>query len=302
MNRSNEIYNQRINEVINYVNNNLDRSIPLDELASVALFSPYHFHRIFVAVTGESVNNFTSRMRLEKAARLLKFSQEPISDIAYKCGYSSTATLSRAFKQYFGLSPSLYRKNGEIENSKIRKDLFQVSQYHYDMNESELRNTFPVEIKEFPQKRIAYIRVQNSYAEGVVLNAFDQLIKWAKQVDLFDSEEIFGMSKDDPMVTPKEKCNYDVCITLPEEFAISPDNYMDTKIMPKCKYAVTTVDGDFNLAATAINYLFNHWLINSSYEPEFQAGLEIFKDKENICDWSYLHLDICIPIRNIKTL
>ncbi|MCG8326273.1 MAG: AraC family transcriptional regulator [Chitinophagales bacterium] len=105
MNRSNEIYNQRINEVINYVNNNLDRSIPLDELASVALFSPYHFHRIFVAVTGESVNNFTSRMRLEKAARLLKFSQEPIAAIAYKCGYSSTATLSRAFKQYFGLSP-----------------------------------------------------------------------------------------------------------------------------------------------------------------------------------------------------
>jgi AraC family transcriptional regulator len=60
MNKSNDLYRSRINQVIDHVNNNLDRSISLDELASVAFFSPFHFHRIFVAVTGETVNNFTN--------------------------------------------------------------------------------------------------------------------------------------------------------------------------------------------------------------------------------------------------
>ena len=63
MNKSNEIYRSRINKVIDYVNNNLHKPISLEELAAVAYFSPFHFHRIFVAVTGETVNNFTNEMR-----------------------------------------------------------------------------------------------------------------------------------------------------------------------------------------------------------------------------------------------
>src|ERR1700733_4753085 len=123
MNKSNEIYRSRINKAIDYVNNNLNKSISLEELAAVAFFSPFHFHRIFVAVTGETVNNFTARMRNEKAARLLKFFATRIAAIATACGFSSASTLSRSFRQYFELSPSAYRKGGQIKNSKIRKEL-----------------------------------------------------------------------------------------------------------------------------------------------------------------------------------
>ena len=301
MNKSSEVYSRRITKAINYVNNNLDRPVSLEELAAESFFSVYHFHRIFVAVTGESVHNFTTRMRLEKAAKLLTFSKDQVATIAYQCGFSSPSTLSRAFKQYFGVSPSAYRKDGKIENSKICKALFPVEQYHCEMSAEEMQNTFPVTIKEFPKRRIAYKTITNSFEDGVVLNAFDNLIKWAKQENLFDSEIIFGMSKDDPLVTPKDKYQYDVCITIPEQFEIDPDHYMDTKVLPKCNYAVTTVSGDFNLAATGIYYLFNHWLINSSYEPEHQPGLEIYKDKENICNWNHLDLDLCIPVKKIKT-
>jgi AraC family transcriptional regulator len=95
MNKSNEIYRSRINNVIDYVNNNLNKSLSLEELASVAFFSPFHFHRIFVAVTGETINNFTNRIRNEKAARLLKFSKKPVAEISMECGFSSTSTMSR---------------------------------------------------------------------------------------------------------------------------------------------------------------------------------------------------------------
>lgn len=302
MNKSSEIYTSRINKVMDYVNTNLDRSISLDELASVSFFSSFHFHRIFVAVTGESVNNFTNRIRLEKAAKLLKFSRKAISAIAFESGFSSPTTLSRTFKQYFGVSPSLYRKHGEIENSKIRKELFPVNDYHCSMSEDEMKNRFPVEIRDFPKRRVAYIRVLDSFKDGVVLKAYDNLIKWAQKVDLFEGEQIFGMSMDDPMVTPKEKYRYEVCITIPENFQVSPDAFIETMSLEKCKYAVASVSGDFNLVATATSYLFNNWLINSSYEPDHQPGMELFLDKNNICNWSHFDLDLCIPVKTMKTL
>lgn len=301
MNPSNELYKKRINKAVDFINANLDRSISLEELASVCFFSPYHFHRIFMAVTGESVFDCNNRLRLEKVAKLLKFSNNSVADISYQCGFSSPATLSRSFKHYFGITPSAYRNFKEIENSKIRKELFQVNAYHCPMNEDEFAKDFPVKIEEFPQRRIAFVRVLNSFEEGVVLGVFADLIKWAKSVNLFQSETIFGMSKDDPNVTPKEKYTYEVCITIPDDFKMDTEAHLETKVLPKCKYAVTTVSGDFNKVATAINYLFNHWLINSSYEPEHLPGLEIFKDNEHVLNWDHFNLDLCIPIKEIKT-
>jgi len=284
------------------VNNNLDKSISLEELAAVSYFSPFHFHRIFVALTGESVNNYTNRIRLEKATKLLRYSKNTISEIAFETGFSTPSTFSRAFKQYFGNSPSGYRKNGKIENSKIRKELFPVGDYHYDMKEEEMQKAFPVEIREVPQKRVAYIRVLDSFKDGTVIAACTDLIAWAKKANLYDSGEFFGMSLDDPMVTPKEKYRYEVGITIPDNFVVADDAFIETMRLPKTKYAVATVSGDFNLVATATNYIFNNWLINSNYEPDLQPGKEVFLDKQNICNWSHFDLDLCLPVKEIKTI
>jgi AraC family transcriptional regulator len=123
------------------------------------------------------------------------------------------------------------------------------------------------------------------------------MVKWAKKMNLFQSETIFGMSIDDPEVTPKEKYRYEVCITIPENFKIESDSFIETTVLPKCKYAITSVSGDFNLAMAATNYLFDKWLINSLYECEHQPGLEVFLDRENICNWSHFDLELCIPVK-----
>jgi len=300
VNRSTDIYRQRINQVIDYLNDNLDRPVSLEELASVAFFSPFHFHRIFVAMMGETVKAFTSRMRNEKAARLLKFSKKSITEIAAECGFSSNATLSRLFKQYFAVSPRQYRKGEKIKNSKIRKDLQPIIEYHCELKQQELEKLFPVQIKQLTERRIAYIRVTDAFREGVVISAFAKLVSWAKDVGLYESETIFGMSKDDPEVTPKEKYRYEACITLPDNFKVSSHDQVQTTVLPACKYAFTGVSGDINLVATGINYLFDNWLINSDYECETQAGLEVFLDKENICNWSHFDLNIGIPVKKIK--
>jgi AraC family transcriptional regulator len=122
-------YVQRIDRVIDYFRGNLHRPVKLPELAHVACFSEFHFHRIFRAVSGETLNGFTNRLRLEKAARLLRYSEQSLTDIALDCGFSSSATFSRAFRSVYDTSPSQFRKSGEIKKSKICKALFPKDEY-----------------------------------------------------------------------------------------------------------------------------------------------------------------------------
>jgi len=120
--QANSEYAQRINRVIDYLRGNLDRQVKLEELANVACFSEFHFHRIFRAVSGETLNNFTNRLRLEKAARLLRYSEQSLTDIALDCGFSSSATFSRAFRAGYDTSPSQFRKSGEIKRARFAKN------------------------------------------------------------------------------------------------------------------------------------------------------------------------------------
>ncbi|QQS40688.1 MAG: AraC family transcriptional regulator [Acidobacteriota bacterium] len=295
--RPSTTYTDRIDRVTNYLREHLDESPSLDDLANVAHFSPFHFHRIFTTVTGETVNQFTNRLRLEKAARLLRYSKDSLTEIALDCGFSSSSTFSRGFRQYFGIAPSEYRKGAEIENSKIRKDLFPISEYLLPMSDEELRGNFPVEIRRFPERRVAFIRVIGGYEEDRVPNAYRSLISWAEERGFWDKATVFGMSLDDPSVTPREKCRYEACLTVPVGTRADDEAGVSIMTMPEMDYAVTRVSGDLKRMATATNYLFSTWLVESEYEPEHSPGVEIFADKENVLNWERFDLELCLPIR-----
>jgi AraC family transcriptional regulator len=144
--QANSEYAQRIDRVIDHLRGNLHRQVRLEELAKVACFSEFHFHRVFGAVSGETLNNFTNRLRLEKAARLLRYSDKSLTDIAIDCGFSSSASFSRAFRSGYDTSPSQFRKSGQIKKSKICKELFDDQDYDLPMSAEEKKAAFPVRL------------------------------------------------------------------------------------------------------------------------------------------------------------
>jgi AraC family transcriptional regulator len=296
-NQANSEYSQRIDRVIDYLRENLHRPVKLDELAKVACFSEFHFHRIFGAVSGETLNSFTNRLRLEKAARLLRYSQKNLIDIAMDCGFSSPATFSRAFRAGFDTSPSQFRKSGEIKNSKICKELFQEEEYLLPMSIEEKKAAFPVKLQDLPERQVAYIRVTNAFEQDRVLAAFQTMTEWAKAQQCFSQGVLFGMSIDDPHVTPKHLYRYEVCLAVSSPFECAEG--MSKLKMPAMRYAVTKVSGDLHRVATAWDYLFRDWLINSTYEPEHAPALEIFLNKESATDWSHFELELCLPVRKL---
>ena len=295
---ANTEYINRINRVIDFLRDNLDRPVKLEELAKIACFSEFHFHRIFTAVSGETLNNFTNRLRLEKAARLLRYSDQSLLDLALECGFSSPATFSRAFSKTYGTTPSQFRKTGEIKDSKICKELAVKDEYILPMTQEEKQKAFPVHIKTMPEWNAAYIRVSNAFDSELVINAFAKIMDWAKSVNVFSEGVLFGMSVDDPDVTPKHLYRYEVCFK-PEASFDCPEGLSKMKI-PSRTYAVTRINGDLNLVGTAWDYLFKEWLINSEYEPEHAPAFEIFLNKEKALDWSNFELDLCIPIKPLK--
>src|SRR5215510_14214910 len=293
--RANSEYAQRINRVIDYLRENLDRQVKLDELAKVACFSEFHFHRIFSAVSGETLNNFTNRLRLEKAARLLRYSDKSLTDIALDCGFSSSATFSRAFRSGYDTSPSQFRKCGEIKKSKICKELFSAQEYLLPMSTGEKKAAFPVRLIDIPERQVAYIRVTNAFEMDRVLAALKTLIEWAKSQNIFSQGTLFGMTVDDPHVTPAHLYRYEVCLASSLPFECTEG--MSKLKMPAMRYAAITGSGNIDKVATAWDYLYRDWLVNSPYEPEHAPALEIFLDKENAMDWSHFELDLCLPVR-----
>ena len=104
---------RRIHAVQDYIEVHLDRNPQLAELAGIAGFSKYHFHRVFHAATGETPLQYQNRIKAERAAAYLLYSPHvPVTDIAYHYGFADPAVFSRSFKARYGVSPTAYRRKG----------------------------------------------------------------------------------------------------------------------------------------------------------------------------------------------
>jgi AraC family transcriptional regulator len=121
--RTKDHYQDRVNRVLDYISRHLDGELSLNRLSEIGCFSPFHFHRIFQAVTGETLNTHVRRVRLERAAVLLKASpRKRITHVAIETGFAGTAEFSRAFRNHYGRTASSWDRRSPLEKSKICKD------------------------------------------------------------------------------------------------------------------------------------------------------------------------------------
>jgi AraC-like DNA-binding protein len=104
-------YEVCIKKSIEYIEDNLNKKIELQELADRVFLSKYHFHRTFHAVVGEPVAEYIRKKRLMKAASELLNTEEKIIDIAFRYQFSSQEAFTKAFKKLYGVPPREFRMN-----------------------------------------------------------------------------------------------------------------------------------------------------------------------------------------------
>src|SRR5687768_7790051 len=108
-----ESYQERVLRTLVSLERDIDRDPRLDDLARGAHLSPFHFHRVFSAVVGESPVEYVRRLRLERAAHELRQSTRQVQHVAREAGYGSHEAFTRAFRARFGVVPSVFRRLGE---------------------------------------------------------------------------------------------------------------------------------------------------------------------------------------------
>ena len=290
----NDIYTRRINAVISYVRQNLDGDLSLDALARVGCFSKFHFHRVFKSVADETVNDMVVRMRLERAANLLRTVPGlSVTTAAFETGFGSVSVFSRAFKKHFGISARQWDKKSPLENSKNGQ--FRENFPRYTLEDLESFG-FEVKVRSLPKQRLAYIRVHDAYRSFErIKDAYFRLIEWYRlSGGSLDEISVYGMSQDNPDVTPLPLCRFDWCVKVPAEQKGGGD--VDVTDFPACRIATIRCVGGFEHENKVIQYLFRYWLPRSRYQPANLPGMEIYRRQPLEMGWEEYDIDCAVPV------
>lgn len=317
-------YISRINRVIDHIDRNLSQELKLDELARLANFSKFHFHRIFSAFMGEPLNQFVLRLRLEKAAlRLIESPDKSITEIALDFGFSSSAAFARAFKTRFGVSASDWRdsKNNQT-NSKLEQSLrkrgkaqapirpYNGSEWKMDLDPSTRTLTWrmktmtafkdvSVEVQEFPKMHVAYVRHVGPYAGDSALfqRLFTKLGQWAGPRGLFNDPDtkVLTIYHDDPKITDESKLRTSACITIPEDMAM--DGEIGKLSIDAGTYAVGHFEINDQQYGEAWNHMMAGWLPQSGYQPDDRICFEMNLNDPNKHPENKHIVDICVPVK-----
>lgn len=286
-----DIYKERIHQAIDYISEHLSEDIPLEKLATVACFSPFHFHRIFSAVLGETPRDYIERSRMEKAAKLICLKQNiAIADIASACGFSSASSFTRTFKKYYGIAPTLYLQKHKEEHHTLNE------QQHITQSQSRLRDFSLVEIKKLPTFHIAYSQTIESYATGIP-KAWNRLFQFLQPRGLVGNDvTLLGIPYNNPGITPREKCRYRACITVPQEVVL-PRGDVKTADLQEAVYAVYHFKGTREDVWEAYAFFYGEWLLQSGYLPDEKPLIELYPlSLMSDCSQNDLTYDIAIPV------
>ena len=293
---------KRIRKVLNFIEENLDNELSLENLAEIGNYSPFHFHRIFRGIIGETLQEYINRNRMEKSAMLLSHQkQKSIEDIFSEVGFKSNSTFSKTFKKYFGVSPSVFRKNTPEKFNKIlpmnsnngqKEVVFQ--QYLYNINQMKnfMETSAKIEVKELPEMHLASvlsIGVQN------IDNAYNKLISWGISKNLFPRENVKMISvyHDSFKVTAPNKVRIHACMLLDEP--IKTDGEIFPETLPKGRHIVGSYFIGIHEFEKAWQGLFL-WMNENGYQYKRTFPFEIYHNNFKEHPEKKCIVDFCIPI------
>jgi AraC family transcriptional regulator len=264
-------YADRVQRVVDYLDEHLDKELDIEALARVACFSPYHFHRIYRAFLGETVSDTVRRLRLQRAAIDLLDRELSIERTAFRAGYASQAAFTRAFRAEYGRPPASYRGARRL------------TQLDQERNSTMYR----VEPITMPKLRVAAIEHRGDYQ--LTSRVFERLMTLAATTGLLtpDTRSI-AIFYDDPASVPEAELRAAVCITVPDNWA--PSGELTEAHIEGGRYARIVHTGPYTELKTAYDWLYQTWLPISAEEP-----------RDLPCIEEYLNNPRHVPAKDLET-
>ncbi len=288
-------YSKRMNEVINFILINLKEDLPLEKLAAVANYSPFHFQKIFKQVTGESPKQFIIRSRLETAAHLLIMHEhKSITEVALENGFSSPANFARSFKDYFGFSADELRNMPINERHNLHKKRDKQKQLLDTDNffKSIIIDKATEELLKVSVKRMSSIRgifINTSLEDDIkIQTAFKKIIQSADAHDLLTQTSYFI-----GIIYPHQGL-YRTVVTINPHQSI-PKSLSTTEISTG-KFASYRTSGNIKNTFKSIKTFAELWLPKSGYRIANIFGFEILAENPLTKPYHLMEREIYIPV------
>lgn len=295
--RSRSSYLEAIQKAVDDIATNLDAAVQLDRLARRAGLSPFHFHRVFRGMVGETPMEFVRRLRMERAAFRLARTHVSVTQIAFEASYETHEAFTRAFRTWFGAAPSDFRRR-----KRLRCELPAPSGIHYSpegmITTFEPRdtggNTMKVDLIDIPKTRLGAVAHRGPYNE--IGRAFERLGALAGPAGLFQQPDamVVALYYDNPEATPVEQLRSDAAISLPAG-AATP-NGLHEQTLPAGRYARTLFVGPYEGLGDAWARFMGEWLPASGHRVGKGPSFERYLNMPGQVPKEQLKTEICVPI------
>jgi AraC family transcriptional regulator len=275
-------YAIRLERVVMWLADHMDDALDLNRLAEVACMSPYHFHRVYHAMQGESAAETVRRLRLHRAAVELITGEQPVPRIARRAGYGSQAAFTRAFKAAYGVPPARYR-------ASFAPAL--AARGTADAMDAIVRRQ--VTIRELPAVTVAALPHRGDYQ--TITATFVRLSTMANALGLLGPDtQTFGIYYDDISATPVEALRSDACLTVPADWA--PSDPLERRDIRGGRYAVLLHVGPYAELERAYTWLYGTWLAQSGEEAADAPCVEAYLNDARVVPPAELRTEIRLPL------
>lgn len=270
-------YLKQLQQGIDYIEAHLDFDIRLEDVASAANLSQWHFQRIFKAATNETLKTYIRTRRLANALEKLLTTNMRIVDIAMLAGFESQESFTRAFKKAFDMTPHAYRKIGN-KNLFLKKVQFNTEYLNH------IHQNISLEPEIYVQKSLKLVGIKthfysvdsekNNIAEKLP-PLWEAILKRMHEIPHLVPEFGYGIIQQTKDKT--DLLEYYAVFEV-EKFGLTPKG-MECFEIPETTYAKFTHAGKSQLLNETVNYIYSNWLLQSENRHTYGPDLEIYGDQ-----------------------
>lgn len=280
----------RLDRVIASLQQSIDVGGPLpdlDALAAIAHYSPFHFHRVYRALTGETIGRTVQRLRLVKALRRLAHSDASVTEIALLAGYGTPQALARVLRETVDASASELRADPQRLAANIE---------HLSRPLPLAEKTAPLSVEVITLEPFEVVALRARGAFDDLDQVFGELFGWAAEQGLIEQlQQLIGVPLGDHRELPAEELLFDCALVFDAELPVLSAS-LQRLVLGGGRMARLRHVGSYALLEDATDQLLRDWLPGSGHAlRDAPLHYHFLDDPEEVPE-AILRADIYVPL------
>ena len=275
-------YQKRVRTVIEHIHENPGAALTSDALAEVAHLSPYHWHRIYKSITGESAAATVKRCRMHTAAATLLRTDKPVVEVGASVGFPDVHSFTRTFKSHYGVAPGQFRSaRAEVVEDVV--DDTGIENLAYEK----------VKIVESPERRLVGLW---HYGDFMTIGVtFEKVMAQCAMAGLMSEQtQTIGVYFSDPDCVPEKHLRSFAGVVVARD--VNTPDTLENYNTCAGNFAVLTHQGPYALLAQGYHWLYSNWLPASNKMVRDEPCCEVYLNNPVDTAQQELLTDICMPI------